>query len=391
MSASRHVAWLAAVLSCLACRSEPPPTACRALDATGPGPKTFAELRDAVSDAACGRFVRCGLLEATDEPQCVANLFRTVFFDSSYLEARIASGRFAVDPTGAEACVDALRSLPCDASSWEAVTGVRPAAEMAHSVPSRFGAACWGAVTARVENGYSCGFSFECCSGHCDERTDLCAPAGAPLCPSGQAWLQDDPSCVFWCDEGCHRLAADGGYCPAHAYCEAGLRCIDHRCTAPSTRGGPCGDDLDCSPGLHCQRALDEHFGACAASLPADAPCSSAFACPEGLVCRGLQTPLGLFAAPGAPPPAPFALGLCTEPVPSGSPCAYEAGPFNIVAPPGTTGCFELSAVCDETLTCVTLPGPGEACVDDHSAHSGCALFSGSACSPSEICETLGQ
>lgn len=247
----------------------------------------------------------------------------------------VADGRMTFDARAAKDCVEALEPL--------ATTCWGPEADLEAWDPVLEGA-CDRVLAGTVASGGACWFDEECATGSCSASGDTCPGV-------------------------CRPPVVEGGACSRNAMCDTGLTCSGSKCVRPVTEetplpaGSPCDVfSTPCEPHLRCASASVGASPTCVDRLEEGAACRrpgaglgiSSPECRGNMVCRGL-----MLDDQGEV----LVEGECATPGDVGGACSPRLGH------PGkdesSTGCF-LGILCDETTErCVSLPGDGEACVQD--------------------------
>jgi hypothetical protein len=303
-----------------------------AADAPQPG-ITIDAWCGAWSAAWCELLARCPLPGAAGAG-CIEAAAAECFGGAGLAEA-VAAGALAFDADAAQACLDGLGDLSCEALQVSlTITLGAPVAS------------CGEALTPQQAPGEPCALGTECAGG-------TCVFAGS-------------------CPGSCEALGDPGDPCGPDAFCDfARAACLEDACVAlPDHVGDPC-PDLPCAAPLSCVS------GACAAASLGGEPCGGGNApCYPGLVC--VQQTVA-------------AAGTCAAPRTVGEPCfasddcaAGEGGPLLCVggscqpAPSPGQPCFDFACdaagTCDLAAippTCVPRPGAGEPCANGSSCAAG--------------------
>lgn len=273
------------------------------------------EFDDAVLDARCAYYRRCGLAASVDD--CRAFYARSSV-DSPDVRTSLEAGRLVFDPERARRCVDSYAQLTCD---------TLPPDRAARD-------ACAEVFTGTIAPGDACAFGEECASGACAREAcpDACC-AGVCVVP------RPTPDV----GEPCTSLCVDGAFCNVDAVCQAllpeGAACTGPECAAGlycaglATSGGGA-----CTPlprrGEACESPCAElgsvcWQGTCAALGLPGAPCGDAGACslfydcaPDSATCTALPT-LGMSCSTTCADGAYCEQGACVDQKPDGESCVY--------------------------------------------------------------------
>jgi len=230
-------------------------------------------------------------------------------FACTEVAAAVAAGRATFNSTQAAACLTALGSLTCTATTQPAACGEAIVGTVANGkacegtldcAASSFcgglggpKASCSGTCKARLTSGESCGTGDACIAGYtCSGNPGTCT-ANASLGSMGQACLYNSatksalPGCQIGlaCDLmlfQCVAPVASGGSCtPSHGICTPFTYCdgTSMTCTEQPGAGGSCGapsgQDLILCTGLnYCNVASGSSTGTCAALGGSGATCS---------------------------------------------------------------------------------------------------------------------
>lgn len=293
------------------------------------------ELGEALIDALCGRFVRCGVIE--DQAACLDLFGGQIDTSIVELENAIANGTVLYDGVATARCLDAFEQQSCDETS-ESVR-VEPQA-------------CDDAIRGTVADGGGCFIATQCISRECN----------IPSCPGACCEGTCDPTVAeAQLGESCvTALCAEGAFCNGTDVCEALL-----------AAGQPCTGDNECGYGLNCPNT----------NLCADAPnlgdpcpdggcadlgtsCSSSMVCVAG-ARRGEACPVGTGCV--GPSICNTTTRICEAPPAIGQPCQFQC---------------ESGAFCDQTTNlCTADKADGAACNGDNECAS---RF----CDPTSICAT---
>jgi hypothetical protein len=246
--------------------------------------------------AFCDYEVRCGLF--ANQTSCIS--YGAIYVDPSF-SMLVDSGKVTFDGNAAQACLDALSTVPCDQTQMAA-----------RVTPS----ACNDIVTGTVAMSGTCEQNAECQSDACvlpDCGSACCTGScGAAQAPAGSG----EPCVTRACDVGlacsetsqtCVPLGGSGAGCMLTEDCSYGLGCVGGECATLPAIGDPCPDgecaDLGavCNaqatcvmvglPGAPCATAEDcSPFAACngttCVALPTvGQPCATA--CSDGSYCTG--------------------------------------------------------------------------------------------------------
>ena len=272
----------------------------------------YAGFADALVDARCTYYTRCGLAAAG--PECRA-FFDRMAIESPSTQAALDAGTLAYHADTAQACLDAYAGLACD---------------LTQQSPDDL-ATCYEVLTGTVALGDACAFDRECTSGRCD----------VPTCT--------DACCAGTCIEPAPRPAVGE---PCTALCAGDAFCgVDSLCHAPLPEGAAC-DAEPCAYGLYCAGRTQTMAGACSPLPHLGEPCESA--CAEvGATCVAGSC---------------VAVGLLDDPCTSSAECSmfYECVEAACALPPTlgmscTTSCYE-AAYCDGT-SCVPQKPAGASCL----------------------------
>jgi hypothetical protein len=313
----------------------------------GCGPSSFEDFRSQAVQASCDQQVRCGRIGATEKvTRCrlPTEVFAVIQpFAFSDLPGAIKLGRMKFNSGGAQSCLDALRSAPCEPVAAQIKLErychnvVQPAAGI--DSPCDGPHECEGGTCVQASSG---------CEGRCVAHPfpgSVCVPLGGPpaqTCdPTTQFCAQD----AF--DGGlgpftCHLKRQFGQGCNSGDECAFGFVCDEKsRCNDPPRlgRGAPCtAVGTLCEDGVYCAPT-----GICTGQKGNAEPCDNAIACHNGLQCLSLQSAAGQVTR----------AGTCHGFVDVGGSC-------DPAADPGSTGC-PASQLCSATGTCVADGAPARA------------------------------
>jgi hypothetical protein len=272
----------------------------------------YAHFDDAVIDAECSYYIRCGVV--ANAAECVADFQRSRTGGAS-AQAALDTGKIVYHEDAAQDCLDAYAALTCDSTMY---TG--------HDLD-----ACGGVFTGTLAMGESCGFSLECESKNCDKPScpDACCK-GTCAAPTSQP-APGEP-CTAFCTDGaycgiddvCHAYVTAGGACTGTAPCGFGLYCSGQTQTTPGTckslphLGEAC--DGSCAEiGAICDA------GTCVAIGVLDDPCTSSAQCSSYYECRGstcsLLPTLGMACTTECYEAAYCEGGTCTAQKANGAAC----------------------------------------------------------------------
>jgi hypothetical protein len=284
---------------------------------------------DALADAFCERFARCGGIESRAVCREILGDPGSYFIE---LQHAVADGSVIYDEEAMEECLDALASASCDRTAANA--RVEPQA-------------CRDALRGTVADGGACAIGAQCISGGCDNPscgmaccTGTCEPTVTEAA-IGQACGTNTARCV------------EGAFCNVNLTCQALLRANE-----------PCIVDAQCGYGLYCEGTTDTckdapNVGdACPADECADLGtyCNAAGTCARmarrGERCEGS----GGCVVPNLCNPGSL---TCVPPPGVGQPCDFVCA---------------VGAYCEEaTDTCVALKADGQPCqVGDECASNFC-------------------
>ena len=321
----------------------------------------------AFGDALCAAEIRCGSRRGFEAGACHPWIRATdLHRRPEQIDASLAAGRSRYDSAEAAACLDSIRSGPCE---------LRPADEMLDVV-------CKAAFVGSVARGSPCGNSLECEDGDlCDGILSVCPGTCTARVAAGESCERDEQcesglGCVLGpsMNGTCQPVAVKD--CGATKTCEAGRVCLeDSTCSPllgsgagcqPSSRASTCAGDLvctdtgggnfacllgqvanqTCSPGTPCAPGMRCTLdGSCQPVSRPNEPCETKDSCPVGFACTQ---------------------GRCTALPVSGEPCSDEM--------PCLQGACR-SGAC-------ALLADGEACQTDMTSRDLCAA----ACY-GEVCE----
>lgn len=319
-----------------------------ALGVVGCGPSSFEDFRTQAVQISCEQQLRCGLVgksEKLTRCELPVEVFSLIQPDAvSDLIGAIKHGRMRFNSGGAQSCLDAMRSAPCEPTAAQQKLQrychniVQPAAGI--------DTACDG--PGECEGG-SCRQTQFLCEGRCVAHPfpgSVCVPFGGrpeETCdPTTQVCLSDGAdggTGVFTC-----RLRRQFGQpcTPGADECAFGFVCDEKgRCNDPPRlgRGAPCAAvGTLCDDGVYCAPT-----GTCTGQKRNAEPCDNVIACENGLLCLGLQTAAGQVTRPGE----------CHGFVDLGGSCDPAADAF-------ATGC-PASQQCDPTGTCKSDGQPARA------------------------------
>ncbi len=211
------------------------------------------EMPAAIADAYCSLVEECAPQFSSllfKEEEC-RTLFTRTFEDESFnsLEAAINDGRVLYDSSAAAACINELKSAPCE------------------SLLDRSQPSCEAALQGTVARGDECSVDAEC---------------------------EGDSICVFsdnQCPGTCQGRLAAGEECNDDDRCQDGLICSEAtgRCATPAGSGEACGGGVEpqCAPGMFCIGEDDatQEAGTCLEE-------STLFTSAEGSACSFADGPL---------------------------------------------------------------------------------------------------
>jgi hypothetical protein len=381
----------------------------------GAPPSSIDDFAAQLRTAICARLVRCGAFSATAQAACEAHI------DASAIAQNVKAQEnqvLAFDPAGAKACLDAYGQATCDKAASYCLSGVqRYEADGNGMIPlhdavpvdTGFGGlACARMLVPAVVAGGPCATGSSCVGGLCMATGPgpfapaVCSPVYAPqgtLCTPGSSPAVTPCECAPTGDGGgvCvfgPRPGDQCGYpeesCEAYSSCLVGAPPVPTgapanppigHCAPPGGAGEACSGRLyviDCRPGLYCSPS-----GTCSARLAAGSPCTTPFACDDGLLCVGLD--LGLpttkdptqYISANDGPLTVVTPGTCARPLAVGQACAPPSDPMGTYGI-GADGCAFFESGCDPTAKqCSAYPASGAACTG---SYEGCGPFS--SCNP---------
>jgi hypothetical protein len=284
------------------------------------------------AQALCDYEVRCGLF--ADQAGCLA--FGQTAPDAT-LQPLLDSGKATFDGVAAQACLDAISTVPCDQTQM--------AARVVPDACSRF-------VRGTVAMGGACEQNAECQSGACDvpDCGSACCSGtcGAAQAPGGSG----DPCATRACDAGlacstasdtCVPLAGSGAGCTLPSDCDYGLGCAGGICQPLPAVGQPCAAGQCADVGAVCNAS-----GTCVMLGLPGAPCTTAADCSPYATCD-------------------VANGTCAALPTAGQAC--------------TTECSD-GSYCNGT--CMVPGSDGAPCTRDGQCAS--RYCGGSACAPAPVC-----
>lgn len=282
------------------------------------GGVSIDEFPDALVDALCTRYVRCGVVEDHDSCRALLNGFENL----ADIQHAVANHSVRYDEDKMQDCVDAFAATSCDQSS-----------ESARVDPP----ACLAALRGTVADGGTCMISAQCVSGSCDNAScpmacceGTCAPTVADV-PVGMSCLTGPCVAGSFCNatQICQPLLAAGQTCASNGQCGYGLYCptASRVCTTSQHRGDPCLDRSCADLGTRCDATqvcagYPRRNEGCSAMVPCQAPnvCSAQTAICVAPPSLGQQCTVQ--CAPGS-----FCDGqshLCTAPKADGQPCVFS-------------------------------------------------------------------
>lgn len=274
----------------------------------------MADYRDAVRDAACRYYKRCGAVAS--DADCRA-FFDRLALDDPNPAAAVDMNKLAYAADAAQSCVDAYGKLSCDSTQL-----TRHELDVCNEV-----------FTGLVKTGSPCGFSTECESGACAKQScQMACCLGTCVEPTPEPDIGQP--CTF--------------ACKGDAYCGA-----DSICHERLPQGAACSDEV-CAYGLYCRGLTSTTSGACAPIPHLGEPCETE--CAElGSVCAGTCVAAGLLGDSCAASACSF---------------FYECSAQQCVALP--TGGMPCTGACADgffcqvgtvSSTCVEQLGSGGACM----------------------------
>jgi hypothetical protein len=273
----------------------------------------YAHFDDALIDARCSYYIRCGL--AANAAECTA-YYANEGIGTASVQAALDTGKVVYHEDVAQDCLDGFAALSCDQTQQ-----------------TEFDLdACFEVLTGTLAIGESCGFSLECESKNCAKPTcpDACCKgtcaAFEPLPSAGQpctAFCDQDAYCGI--DDICHLYVAAGGACTGTEPCGPNLYCAGMTattagtCTALPHLGQPC--EASCAElGATC------YGGTCVAVGLLDDPCTASAQCSMFYECRGmtcsLLPTLGMACTTSCFENAYCADNLCVAQKSTGAACA---------------------------------------------------------------------
>ncbi len=250
------------------------------------------EYSNAIWQARCDWYVRCGALAAED---CANQLFAPGGINAAAVKAGLAT----YDAEAAAECLARYAELPCD------VTEEYPDLSV-----------CGEVYRGLKELGEPCTLGIECADGDCfypDGGCEYACCAGEvggtcdrepPVAPDAQLGESCNPVDNVWCGPGLYcttHVSTEDGICaplpkhgePCDGYCaELGDNCdsTTRLCEDASVRGEPCMDDSDCTERYACgmdNRCGDGWFKL----LPDGSTCQSVFDCQSSLCENSVCVP----------------------------------------------------------------------------------------------------
>jgi hypothetical protein len=212
------------------------------------GPIDIEAYREELEKARCEFLVRCGFMQDAQTCQAVVNEDQA----TAQLLADVVFNKVTFDPAAARTCVDATRAQGCEGLA---------------SVSKAVGTACAGVFKGSVAEGGACLVGAECAGeGRCDRM--MCMD-NADVCCMGTCAKPPDPVAVggdcsvnpcvetAYCDAmtdamgtvtgTCKERVKNGQPCTSKFACEEGLRCDeggDGNCYTLSKEGQPCNPNL---------------------------------------------------------------------------------------------------------------------------------------------------
>jgi hypothetical protein len=341
--------------------------------AVGCGPSSYGDFRDQLVRRACDHAVSCGVIGASERSSCgVPGEIVLTTVGALDVAAAAKAGRLRFSSDGAQSCLDAVKSAPCDPQAYALALELR----------------CHAVIFPAVEVGSACDDDGECVGGQCVGIVGGCpgacvayAAPGATCRLSGAPQDICDPSVQFCAGTTptptCQLHRQEGDLCLDSSECSFGLVCVAPRCSQipRHAEGDACGsdatlckDDLYCDPTGHCKK-LHTNGDAC------DSPssCAAGFACASatcktwsdiGQPCVDGQCPGSQRCQAGAcVSNGTLLAGVgsdCTQGSCAGglfcddrSQCAYVVGQLGACSATATGQCAP-GLTCDSTQVCST-------------------------------------
>jgi len=301
----------------------------------------FEDMPEKVAEALCAAYQEClgDYASFSLGGEDCEELFEKAFASDGYEQMKAAqdAGTATYHGDKAQACLDALAALGCDAL-------------IANSVPE-----CDEAFAGTVDAGGDCTYDVECV---------------------GDLYCLIDGSCPGTCTAP----GGTGADCDGDDQCEAGLYCEGDTssCQTPAGAGDDCGEaaEAECAPGLLCI-GEDEDQGT-------PGSCMSTSQVLVGQVGDGCD----LFAGPWCEMGAHCAVIDFTGPGQLTMECVATADSGGDCHPAGPDMCptGEFCEVPMQSIdgTCMALPGDGEPCADSWT--KGCEAYHRCV---DDVCEAL--
>lgn len=307
------------------------------------GGVAIEDFDDALADAFCDRFLRCGGIESRD---LCRELLDTSGAELVELQHAVADGSVLYDEEAMEECLDAAALQSCDKTAEDA--RVQPPA-------------CRDAIRGTVADGGACAIGEQCVSGSCDNPScgmaccvGTCEPTVSEVAIGG-ACGTNTTVCVegAFCNTSliCQALLAANEPCIIDEQCGYGLYCsgTTDTCTDAPNRGDACPDDECADLGTFC-----DADGTCAALPRRGEACEPFGGCvvpnlcnPDTLTCEpppGVGQPCDFVCAVGAY--CDEVSGSCIAEKANGQPC--ETG-----GECASGLCDEVTALCGDAPVCI--------------------------------------
>jgi hypothetical protein len=226
---------------------------------------------EAMADAYCGFYLRCGRMAVADEATCLTVFVEVcnAVYEPQY-RALVDRGLLTLAPDGVAACQDHLEAVACALQPGD-LDG--PCGGMWRGLAPVGSACSYGVESLVCDAASTCVLGLDFCG--------TCEPAVAvgEGCGGGGPRCHDTAACV---DGVCVARARPTDPCSATQPCGVGASCVDGGCVAPAVVGV----GAACDQTHRCQYKAACVAGTCVATALLGEACAAERPCADG-ACDG--------------------------------------------------------------------------------------------------------